>query len=128
LPSSHIPYTPSDRVLTAARHQPYVISSVADSRTTTFPNIDLATKYWIKGHGFTLATLLQNESLADEFDGGSIAIARLAPQDYHRWHSPVDGVVESIVEIPGAYYTVNPQAINEVSPSTARETCSRTLF
>jgi phosphatidylserine decarboxylase len=40
-------------------------------------------------------------------------IARLAPQDYHRWHSPVSGTVESITEIPGAYYTVNPQAINE---------------
>ena len=91
------------------------MSSVADSRTTVFPTIDLATKYWIKGYGFTLAKLLQSESVAHDFDGGSIAIARLAPQDYHRWHSPVDGVVESIVEIPGAYYTVNPQAINEVS-------------
>ena len=40
-------------------------------------------------------------------------IARLAPQDYHRWHSPITGTVESITEIPGAYYTVNPQAINE---------------
>jgi phosphatidylserine decarboxylase len=25
----------------------------------------------------------------------------------------VDGVIESITEIPGCYYTVNPQAINE---------------
>ena len=40
-------------------------------------------------------------------------MARLAPQDYHRWHAPVSGQVESIKEIPGAYYTVNPQAINE---------------
>ena len=50
---------------------------------------------------------------ANTFDGGAIAISRLAPQDYHRWHSPVDGVIESITEIPGTYYTVNPQAINE---------------
>lgn len=34
-------------------------------------------------------------------------------QDYHRWHAPVSGSVESIIDIPGAYYTVNPQAINE---------------
>lgn len=88
---------------------------MADSRTTVFPTIDQATKYWIKGYGFTLAKLLNSEPLAQDFDGGSIAIARLAPQDYHRWHSPVDGVVESITEVPGTYYTVNPQAINEVS-------------
>jgi phosphatidylserine decarboxylase len=50
---------------------------------------------------------------ASTFDGGAIAISRLAPQDYHRWHSPIDGVIESITEIPGTFYTVNPQAINE---------------
>lgn len=90
-----------------------VTSSPADCRLTAFPTIDLATKYWIKGTGFTLSRLLQDEELASQFDGGSIVIARLAPQDYHRWHSPVSGVVESVQEIPGAYYTVNPQAINE---------------
>jgi len=26
------------------------------------------------------------------FKSGSLMIARLAPQDYHRWHVPVDGV------------------------------------
>jgi phosphatidylserine decarboxylase len=55
----------------------------------------------------------KREKWANNFEGGAIAISRLAPQDYHRWHSPVDGVIESITEIPGTYYTVNPQAINE---------------
>jgi phosphatidylserine decarboxylase len=90
-----------------------VVSSPADCRLTAFPTIDTATKYWIKGHGFTLERLLDDKELADTFDGGSIVIARLAPQDYHRWHSPVNGTVKSVKTIPGAYYTVNPQAINE---------------
>ncbi|KAG0645271.1 Phosphatidylserine decarboxylase 3 alpha chain [Hyphodiscus hymeniophilus] len=90
-----------------------VTSSVADCRLTAFPTIDLATKYWIKGFGFTLDRLLGDAQLASQFDGGSLVIARLAPQDYHRWHAPVSGTVKSIVDIPGAYYTVNPQAINE---------------
>ena len=90
-----------------------VASSPADCRLTAFQTVDLATKYWIKGYGFSLARLLDDETLAAQFDGGSIVIARLAPQDYHRWHSPVSGTVEGIRNIPGAYYTVNPQAINE---------------
>jgi phosphatidylserine decarboxylase len=90
-----------------------VVSSPADSRLTIFPSVDLATKYWIKGFGFTLGKLLGSDDLAARFEGGPIAIARLAPQDYHRWHSPVDGTVKSVTLIPGAYYTVNPQAINE---------------
>lgn len=90
-----------------------VTSSPADCRLTAYPTVDLATKYWIKGFGFTLERLLADKDLAAKFDGGSIVIARLAPQDYHRWHSPVDGTVVSVKEIPGAYYTVNPQAIRE---------------
>jgi len=90
-----------------------VTSSPADCRLTAFPTIDLATKYWIKGHGFSLETLLGSSEVAAQFDGGSIVIARLAPQDYHRWHAPVSGTVRGIKDIPGAYYTVNPQAINE---------------
>lgn len=42
-----------------------------------------------------------------------LAVWRLAPQDYHRFHSPVSATVRSIKHIPGEYYTVNPQAINE---------------
>lgn len=42
-----------------------------------------------------------------------MAIARLAPQDYHRFHSPVTGVVQEIHDLKGELYTVNPQAINE---------------
>lgn len=91
-----------------------LISSPADCRLTAFPTIDLATKYWIKGFGFTIAKLLgDDEELARTFDGGSIIIARLAPQDYHRWHAPTSGRVTSVKEIDGTYYTVNPQAINQ---------------
>ena len=90
-----------------------VSSSPADCRLTAFPTIDLATKYWIKGFGFTLEKLVGDAELANSFVDGSIIIARLAPQDYHRWHAPVSGTVQSIKDIPGAYYTVNPQAINQ---------------
>lgn len=89
-----------------------VTSSPADCCLTAFPRIDLATKYWIKGFGFTFEALLGDANLARQFEGGSIVIARLAPQDYHRWHLPVSGTVENIKDI-SAYYTVNPQAINK---------------
>lgn len=97
----------------ASPNDDLVTSSPADCRLTAFPTLDLATKYWIKGFGFTLENLLGDATLAKQFHGGSIVIARLAPQDYHRWHAPVSGTVQAVKEIPGSYYTVNPQAINE---------------
>jgi len=91
----------------------FVISSPADCRLMLFPTTDLATKYWIKGYGFTIAKLLRDQKLAKQYEGGAMIIARLAPQDYHRWHSPCDGFISKVTEIPGTYYTVNPQAINQ---------------
>ena len=67
---------------------------------------------WIKGENFTLLSLLKNDVLAHHYEGGSMVIARLAPQDYHRFHSPVCGTLGQFVDITGAYYTVNPIAVN----------------
>ena len=47
------------------------------------------------------------------YEEGSIAICRLAPQDYHRFHSPVDGWVWGLKSIEGSFYTVNPVAVRE---------------
>lgn len=98
-PGSRPPDSPED---------PTVAVSPADSRMTAFESVSEATRLWIKGVDFTLKKLL---GTAQEFNGGSLAVFRLAPQDYHRFHSPVDGVVTKIKHISGQYYTVNPMAI-----------------
>lgn len=46
-----------------------------------------------------------------ELKSGNSHCVRLAPQDYHRYHSPVKGRVGKMTLIDGEYYTVNPQAI-----------------
>ncbi|CAO3587773.1 unnamed protein product [Absidia cylindrospora] len=94
-------------------HNSDVIVSAADCRLNVFSDIDQATEYWIKGKNFTLANLFQDEELAKSLDGGSIAIFRLAPQDYHRFHSPAQGIVQSISNIDGTYFTVNPCTVRE---------------
>jgi len=61
-----------------------VAVSVADCRMTCFQTISDASKFWIKGRQFTIGKLLGDDTLAQKYDGGSLAIFRLAPQDYHR--------------------------------------------
>ncbi|KAI0827618.1 phosphatidylserine decarboxylase-domain-containing protein [Trametes gibbosa] len=90
--------------------------SAADCRLTVYPTLDLAKQLWIKGSNFTICDLLGVEASSDKahlFEGASVAVFRLAPQDYHRFHCPLDGVVGEVTDIPGEYYTVNPQAVNE---------------
>ncbi len=64
-----------------------VVSSCADCRLTVFSDVAEATKFWIKGDGFTLNRLVGDTNLADRCfpPGSSIAIFRLAPADYHRF-------------------------------------------
>lgn len=94
-----------------------VVVSPADCRCTAYNSVDEATEFWVKGRNFTLAKLfngnfdnLQDTSLFKPSEC-SLGIFRLAPQDYHRFHSPVTGTVKSIKHIDGEYYTVNPMAI-----------------
>ncbi|RKP37016.1 phosphatidylserine decarboxylase-domain-containing protein [Dimargaris cristalligena] len=100
-----------------APHDPRVALSPADCRFMAFDTLGDATRIWIKGRNFNLTRLLGGFShLANQFEGGRLAIFRLAPQDYHRFHMPVDGdMLKSfpVHETFGAfnYYTVNPMAI-----------------
>jgi len=91
-----------------------VIVSPADCRMMVWDTIFDSTTVWIKGASFTLENLLGPNTKVDlkKYEGGSFAIARLAPQDYHRFHYPIGGKVINIEHIDGALYTVNPIAIN----------------
>lgn len=74
-----------------------------------FETTNEATKLWIKGREFTVARLLGNayKDQAERYVGGALVVFRLAPQDYHRFHSPVDGTIGPMTYISGEYYTVN---------------------
>ncbi|PRT55813.1 Phosphatidylserine decarboxylase proenzyme 2 [Wickerhamiella sorbophila] len=92
---------------------PRVAVSLADCRLTCFRTVDDATRIWIKGKTFSIKKLLGDTYPEDasRFNDGSIAVFRLAPQDYHRVHIPVDGILGEPKHIPGHYFTVNPMAI-----------------
>ena len=74
-----------------------------------FETTSEATRLWIKGREFTVARLLGDayKDQAERYVGGALVIFRLAPQDYHRFHSPVDGTIGPMSYISGEYYTVN---------------------
>jgi phosphatidylserine decarboxylase len=97
----------------SAPENPRIIVSPADCRTVVFNTVDEATTVWIKGREFSIEHLLGNAypEDANRFAGGALGIFRLAPQDYHRFHIPVDGVMGTPKPIEGEYYTVNPMAI-----------------
>jgi len=99
---------PSARPIDAPS-DPYRLVSGADCRLLTFETVSHATRLWIKGREFSIARLLGDAYKDDVegYTGGALAIFRLAPQDYHRFHSPVEGRIGRMTYIAGEYYTVN---------------------
>ncbi|ROW07599.1 hypothetical protein VPNG_06786 [Cytospora leucostoma] len=98
----------------SAPDNPNIIVSPADCRSVVFNRVDDATNVWIKGREFSVKRLLGDaypEDAARYENGGALGIFRLAPQDYHRFHIPVDGIMRKPKLIEGEYYTVNPMAI-----------------
>ena len=92
-----------------ALEDPYRLVSGADCRLMVFETVHEATRLWIKGRDFSVGRLLGDtyRAEADKYIGGALCIFRLAPQDYHRFHVPVDGTIGPMTYITGEYYTVN---------------------
>ncbi len=85
---------------------PLVFASPADGRILVYPQLQAGTLLPVKGRSFTVDLLLGGDATA--FHGGSLAIVRLCPADYHRFHFPCDGRLLEQKRIPGRFHSVNP--------------------
>jgi len=97
-----------------------------DGRYLFYQNIKDADGFVVKGMKFSLAKLLENKELAEEYAEGSMVIARLCPTDYHRFHFPCDCTPSQTHLINGWLYSVNPVAIKnnvEIFTENKRTLC-----
>lgn len=85
----------------------------ADGRYYFYPDITSCPGFIVKGQKFELDVLLGNTTLAQEFQGGSMVLARLCPSDYHRFHFPCDCLPGQTELVNGWLYSVNPLAIKK---------------
>jgi phosphatidylserine decarboxylase len=90
-----------------------VAVSPADGKILAYADISTA-NFIVKGYRFDVPSFLSDEKLAKKYSDGSLVIIRLAPNDYHRFHFPVNGKITSTEEVYGDYYSVNPIALREM--------------
>ena len=105
-------------------HDELVVCSAADCRLTVYSSVNAAKTFWlvlpfffiyfkisyeirVKGQNFNIPNLLNlpPSTKVEKFKNASLAIFRLAPSDYHRFHSPIDCEVGDIENVPGHFYT-----------------------
>ncbi len=74
-----------------------------------------------KGHRYSTTALVGGDpALAERFHDGSFATLYLSPRDYHRIHMPCDGVLTRMIDVPGAFFSVNPTTARGVPGLFAR--------
>lgn len=98
--------------------------SPCDSKLLVLP-ITHDGQFTIKNTSYTISTLLQDGTLAEEYAGGTLMIFRLSVDDYHRYCYPASGEVSGQKRIPGRYHTVMPIANDHVPvyKENTREYC-----
>ena len=89
--------------------EPSHFISPADSKLIVLP-ITKDSRFTLKHTDYTLASLLKNEKLAEEYRGGYAFIFRLTVDDYHRYCYVDNGTKEDNICIHGVFHTVNPIA------------------
>lgn len=104
-------HAPDTRPIYAA-DDPSKAVVAADCRVVVYPTVDETKALWVKGSEFTIANLVKDTQLAVTWEHGAVASFRLSPQDYHRYHSPINGNVKWYKHIPGDYYQVDPVALH----------------
>ncbi|AOS96631.1 Phosphatidylserine decarboxylase proenzyme [Microbulbifer aggregans] len=93
----------------------------ADGHVSQLGEIHNGRIFQAKGHDYSLLELVGGDpQVAAQFTGGTFATVYLSPRDYHRVHMPVDGVLRSMVHVPGQLFSVNQVTTEEVPRLFAR--------
>lgn len=104
----HRPLKPEAR---PSSKDPRHLISPADARLLVETDISKDAVLQVKGLTYSLEELLQDGSLAKEFQGGTSMAFRLCPLDYHRFHFFDHCTAHVPKAMKGAYYSVNPIAL-----------------
>jgi len=89
------------------------IVSPADGKILAFSNINKVDSFFVKGSEFSLDSFVKNKVIAEKYADGAMAIVRLAPTDYHRYHFPASGVISKTDLVKGKYFSVSPLALKK---------------
>ncbi|KAH7305912.1 Phophatidylserine decarboxylase-domain-containing protein [Stachybotrys elegans] len=95
-----------------------VIANACESKSYNLETrVRLRDKFFAKGQPYSVLDMLGHDPLSKEFAGATIYQAFLSSLSYHRWHSPVSGIVKRAFLKDGTYFSV-PLYEREEAPGT----------
>lgn len=86
-----------------------------DGRLGSFGDVERGRLFQVKGAAYDVAALLGGrEEWAAPFLAGHYATLYLAPNDYHRVHMPMPGILRESLYLPGRLFGVNPASVRSI--------------
>jgi len=107
---------------------PASILSPVDGIVGEFGPINNGHLIQAKGLEYRLADLLKDPERTQLYDDGVFITICLAPHNYHRIHSMVEGEIHEFSYIPGDLWTVSPLGVHHVPGLFARNERLTTFF
>jgi phosphatidylserine decarboxylase len=105
-----------------------LLLSPGDGRLQAWTSIDCKSLVQIKGMNYSLYDLLQDDKIAEQYEGGTYLLLRLCPVDYHRFHFFDSGKCGPVRKIKGEYYSVNPVALGKIPALFCRNKREYSIF
>src|SRR5512138_3408325 len=99
-----------------------------DSKVLAYQSVSAATPLQVKRHQFTIPSLLNDERLAVQYDGGAVVICRLTLADYHHFHFPDSGTARAHRKINGSLFAGGPYANRFMVPFYSENLRMLTMF
>ncbi|MHB8054725.1 MAG: phosphatidylserine decarboxylase [Candidatus Aminicenantales bacterium] len=95
---------------------PDFCAAPVDGRFLAYPDVSPDQTFPVKQAVFNLREFLRNDSLAEEFAGGTLVVSRLGMGDYHYVHFPFSGTPRLPVSLPGKYHPSGPYSPGRLIP------------
>ena len=100
-------FVPGVRPVTEPDNDDVIVNACESAPLGVQHDVELSSKFWLKGMEYSLENMLNFDELAPKFTGGTVYQAFLSALSYHRWHSPVRGTIVKAYVVNGSYYLEN---------------------
>ncbi|WP_287146694.1 phosphatidylserine decarboxylase family protein [Aeromonas sp.] len=120
-------FRPGVRPVSAPEDDNVIVNACESAPLQVKKEVSRSDQFWLKGQPYSLDNMLDFDDLAPRFEGGTVYQAFLSALSYHRWHSPVSGIIRKVRIVNGTYYLENqfegfgdPQGADPSAPNNSQ--------
>lgn len=98
-------FKPGRRPIAAPKDSKVIANACESTPFKIATGVKRTDRFWIKGQPYSLSDMLAHDESVDQFVGGTVYQGFLNVFNYHRWHSPVSGMIKKAFVKRGTYFS-----------------------